>query len=160
MVLASVIFTGVMLSSRLKKRAVFLCETVMFISQVSMEIEFISLPLFEILKKIAGGDCCKSLDFISMCIENRKNGDDFSVCWETAVEASLLPMKKEERQKLKSLSGLLGTSDINGQKKMLSLYSSYFTAYYEKAVKENEKYGKMCVTLSAVMGTGIFILLI
>ncbi len=158
--MASVIFTGVMLSSRLKKREVFLCETVMFISQVSMEIEFVSLPLFEILKKIARGDCCKSLDFIPMCIENRKRGDDFSLCWETAVEGSSLPLKKEERQKLKSLSGLLGTSDVSGQKNMLSLYSSYFTAYYEKAVKEHEKYGKMCVTLSVVMGTGIFILLI
>ncbi len=160
MVLASVIFTGVMLSLRLKKRKEALCETVMFISQVSMEIEFVSLPLFEILKKIAECDCCKSLDFIPLCIENRKRGEDFSVCWEAAVEASCLPMKREERQKLKSLSGLLGTSDASGQKNMLSLYGSYFSSYYQNAVKEYEKYGKMCVTLSVVMGTGIFILLI
>ena len=65
-----------------------------------------------------------------------------------------------KKQKLKSLSGLLGTSDINGQKNMLTLYNSYFSAYYEKASKEYEKYGKMCVTLSAVMGMGIFILLV
>lgn len=158
--MVSVIFTGVMLSSRLKKREVFLGEAVMFISQVSMEIEFVGMPLFEILKKIADGGCCKSLDFISGCIENRKKGDDFSACWERAVENSSLPLKTEERQKLKSLSGLLGTSDVSGQKNMLSLFNSYFSTYYEKASRENEKYGKMCITLSVVVGMGIFILLI
>ncbi len=148
------------MSSRLKKRTVFLSETVMFISQVSMEIEFVSLPLFEILKKIAVGSCCGCLDFIPLCIDKWEKGEDFSGSWESSVENSSLPMKKEERQKLKNLGGLLGTSDINGQKNMLKLYSSYFSAYYAKAMKEYEKYGKMCVTLSVVMGTGIFILFI
>lgn len=153
------IFTGVMMSSRLKKRSVFLGEAVMFISQVSMEIEYINLPLLEILEKVAAGDCCKSLDFIPLCLEKWKKGEDFSVSWENAVEQSSLPMKKEERQKLKSLSMLLGTSDAAGQKNLLGLYANYFSAYYEKAQREYEKYARMCVTLGAVTGTGIFIML-
>ena len=160
MVLASMIFTGVMLSSRLKRRSTFLGETVMFISQVSMEIEYVNLPLFEIFEKIVSGSCCRSLDFVPCCLEKWEKGEDFSFSWESSVEKSSLPMKKEERQKLKNLSLLLGTSDASGQKNLLTLYRSYFSSYYEKALKEYEKYGKMCVTLGVVMGTGIFIMLI
>lgn len=148
------------MSLRLKRRSTFLSETVIFISQVSMEIEYVNLPLFEIFEKISSGSCCDSLDFIPRCLEKWKNGEDFSVSWESSVEKSSLPMKKEERQKLKNLSLLLGTSDASGQKKMLTLYKSYFSSYYEKALTEYEKYGKVCVTLGVVMGTGIFIMLI
>lgn len=160
MVLASVIFTGVTISLRLKKRALFLSETVMFISQVSMEIEFVSLPIFDILKKIADGRCCGCLDFIPLCIEGWERGEDFFCCWKSSVRNSCLPMKDEERKRLENLGSLLGTSDVNGQKNMLSLYKGYFSSYYEKAKNEYETYGKMCVTLSIVVGTGIFILLI
>ena len=147
------------MSYRLKRRDVFLGETMMFILQVSVEIEYINLPLLEILKKTSAGNCCRSLDFLNHCVDAFEKGEDFSVCWESSVEGSLLPMKKEERQKLKSLGDLLGTSDVAGQKNVLSLYGSYFSAYHEKAVKEYEKYGKMYVTLGVVLGTGIFILM-
>ena len=147
------------MSSRLKRRSTFLGETVMFISQACTQIEYLNLPLFEILQKTACGNCCKSLDFIPLCLEKWEKGEDFSLCWESSVEASALPMKKEERQRLKNLSQLLGTSDAAGQKNVLTLYGSYFSAYHERAVSEYEKYGKMYITLSTVMGTGIFILL-
>ena len=158
--MVSMIFTGMRISLRLKKRVCFLSDTVLFISQVSMDIEYVNLPLYEILKKAAEGNCCSSLDFIPLCLELWQQGEDFAFSWERSLELSHLPMNKQEKQRLKNLGSLLGTSDVNGQKNMLSLYSSYFTAYYEKAAEEYEKYGKMCVTLSTVAGTGIFILLI
>ncbi len=148
------------MSSRLKKRCLFLSETVLFFSQVSLEIEFVNLPVFEILKKIESVKCCKSLDFIGFCLEKMKTGKDLFCSWSESVEQSSLPMKKEERDKLKNLGSMLGTSDAYGQRAILSLYKSYFSAYYDKALLEYEKYAKMCVTLSAVAGVGIFILII
>jgi len=158
--LASVIFSGVMMSLRLKKRSEFLGEILLFVSQVSMEIEFASLPVPEILKKIKVGECCKNLDFIALCLENMQSGEDFFYSWKKGVNESRLPMKKEERDKLKNLGSMLGTSDAQGQSALLSLYKSYFSAFYDKAVSDVEKYGKMCLTLSVVLGTGIFILII
>lgn len=160
MVLASVIFSGITMSLRLKKRSEFLSEILLFISQVSMEIEFVSLPVLEILRKIEAGECCKNLDFIAICLENIQLGEDFFYSWKKGVCDSRLPMKKEEREKLKNLGGMLGTSDASGQRAMLSLYKSYFSAFYDKAVQEYDKYAKMLVTLSVVAGTGIFILII
>ncbi len=160
MVLVSVIFSGITMSLRLKKRSEFLSEILLFISQVSMEIEFVSLPVLEILRKIEAGECCKNLDFIAICLENTQLGEDFFYSWKKGVSDSRLPMKKEEREKLENLGGMLGTSDASGQRAMLSLYKSYFSAFYDRAVQEYDKYGKMIVTLSVVAGTGIFILII
>lgn len=158
--MVSVIFSGIMMSLRLKKRSEFLSEILLFVSQVSMEIEFTGLPVLEILKKIEAGECCKNLDFIALCVEKMQSGEDFYYSWKNGLEGSRLPMKKEERDKLKNLGSMLGTSDATGQSSMLLLYKSYFSAFYDKAVQEREKYGKMCLTLSVVLGTGIFILII
>ena len=147
------------MSSRLKKRSVFLSEVLLFFSQASMEIEYVNLPVPDILRKIEAGCCCRSLDFISPCLESLNLGYGFCDSWEQSVENSSLPMKKEERQRLKNLGSLLGTSDAVGQRSILALYTKYFTYYHELAVADYEKYGKMCVTVSLVTGVGIFILL-
>ena len=157
--MASVMFLGVGISSRLKKRSVFLAEAVMFISRVSMEIEYVNLPLFEILKKINESGCCRSLDFIPSCISLWEKGEDFSFAWQNSLKNSALPMKKEEKAKLFDMGDMLGMSDAEGQRAMLSLYAEYFSAYSTRAAEEYGKYGKMCITLSAVTGTGLFILL-
>ncbi len=156
--MVSVIFSGIMMSLRLKKRCVFLSEILLLISQLGLEIEFINLPVLEILKKIESGECCRNLDFITVCIDNVSMGEDFFYSWKKGVEASCLPMKKEEREKLESLGSMLGTSDSSGQRAILSLYESYFSAFYDKARLAEEKYAKMYVTLSVVTGVGVFIL--
>lgn len=158
--MVSVIFSGITMSLRLKRRSEFLGEILLFVSQVSMEIEFISLPLPEILKKIYDGECCRNLDFVAFCLENMRSGEDFFSSWKNGIEVSRLPMKKEEREKLKNLGSLLGTSDAKGQSALLSLYKSYFSAFYERAVSDEQRYGKMCVTLGIVLGTGVFILIL
>lgn len=154
------IFSGVTISLRLKRRSEFLGEILLLISQIGVEIEFAGMPVLEILKKIQRGCCCKSLDFIALCLESTQSGEDFFCSWKTGVDASCLPMKKEEREKLKNLGAMLGTSDATGQRAMLTLYKSYFSAFYDRALREHEKYARMCVTLSAVAGAGIFILII
>ncbi len=157
--MVSAVLLGMRASCRLKKRAEILEAVEIFISAVSLEIEFISLPVYEILRKILGFDSCKSLDFISFCLAEMENGEDFRASWIKGVDFSALPFRQEEKEKLKGLGSLIGTSDAEGQRNMLSLYGSYFSAYRNVAQKEYEKYGKTSITLSAVMGMGIFILM-
>lgn len=158
--MVSMIFSGVMMSLRLKKRCVFLSETLLFISQVSLEIEFVNLPVFDILRKIESDGCCRSLDYIGLCVGKMQSGKALLSSWNESVEQSALPLKREEREKLKNLGSMLGTSDAQGQRAVLSLYKSYFTVYYEKALLEYEKYARTCVTLGIAAGVGFFILII
>lgn len=159
MVLAGSVLLGMTVSLRLKKRVEILEAVEIFISAVSLEIEFISLPVYEILKKISAFESCRELDFINSCTEKMKNGEDFRSSWVQSVELSELPLKGEEKEKLKSLGSLIGTSDVKGQSAMLSLYSSYFSVFGDKARREYEKYGKTSVTLGTLFGTGVFILM-
>lgn len=159
MVLVSALLTGMSLSLRLKKRRDYLYETVAFLTSAEIEIEYVSMPVFEILVKFQSSSGCRSLDFIKGCIDYCEKGEDFSVGWSRAVGASLLPMKKEEREKLISFGGLLGTSDAQGQRSILALFVRTFSLYRDKASEEYEKYGRMTVTVSVIIGMGIFIFL-
>lgn len=155
----SAVLLGMRVSFRLKKRTEILESVEIFISAVSLEIEFISLPVFEILRKISVFDSCKSLDFISFCLDEMEKGEDFRNSWIKGIDQSALPFKREEKEKLKSLGSLIGTSDTDGQKNILSLYGSYFSTFRNIAQMEYDKYGKTSITLSVVMGLGIFILM-
>ncbi len=160
MVLTGAMLLGTVISSRLKRRAEVLEEIVAFITAVGLEIEFMSLPVYEILRKMAEFDGCKHLDFVSICLEKMEKGEDFKNSWAFGVVSSLLPLRQDEREKLKRLGFVIGTSDAEGQRAMLSLYGSYFSAFSNKARQDYEKYGKTSITLSTVAGMGAFILII
>lgn len=155
--LVSVLLVGMSLYSRLKKRKAFLAEILLFLSNVKIEIEYISLPVCEVLRKIKHSEICRNLGFISDCLDKIDEGEDFAVAWCESVKASSLPMKKEERGKLTGLGSFLGASDIHGQMLMLSLFYENFNAYYNKADADFEKYGKMCLTVSGILAVGMFI---
>lgn len=160
MVWVSIVLMGLSISLRLKSRRDFLDETVLFLSTAALEIEFINLPVFDILEKISLSSSCKTLDFIPQCVSSFREGEDFSVAWSRAVDESSLPLKKEEREKLDSLGQLIGTSDVHGQKSILTLYKDTFSAYGKKAAETYDRYGRMCVTVSSIIGMGIFILIV
>lgn len=159
MVLVSALLMGMSLSLRLKRRRDYLYETVAFLTSAEIGIEYVRLPVTDILKNFQSSGGCKSLDFIDGCILYCDEGEDFFVSWKRAVEASLLPMKKQEKEKLVSLGGLLGTSDASGQRSILALFVKTFSLYREKAEEEYEKYGRMTIALSLAAGLGIFIFL-
>jgi UDP-N-acetylglucosamine pyrophosphorylase len=98
LVSVSVLLLGMSLYSRLKKRKVFLGEILLFLSNVKIEIEYINLPLYQVLKKIQYSGICRNLSFISSCVKKIDQGEDFSEAWFESVSNSFLPMKKEERE--------------------------------------------------------------
>ncbi len=158
--MVSALLVGMSLHSRLKKRRDFLHEMLVFISLIKIEFEFMSLTVLQVLRKIQSTGSCRNLDFINDCIKSINAGDDFSSAWHNAVSLSRLPMKKEEREKLADFGNLVGTSDIKGQLSLLSLFYESFLAYGKKADEDFEKYGKLCITVSIIVGTGIFIFII
>lgn len=159
MVFASVMTVGMRFRYRLKKRKDIFHELLVFISLIRIEFEFMNMPVLQVLEKIADAGNCRNLDFIPLCIEKVNNGNDFSKAWQTAVELSRLPLQREEKEKLSAAGGLLGTSDIKGQLSLLALFYESFLAYQKKADEEYDKYGKLCITVSVILGAGVFIFL-
>lgn len=160
MVWVSIILLGVNLSLRLKKRKDFLSETVVFLSTAIVEIDYINLPITDILKNVKNTGVCDRLDFIGGCISETEKGEDFNLAWIQSVKESALPFTCEEREKLISLGSLLGTSDAKGQRSILTLYSESFVFYRSKAEETYTKYGKLCITVSGFLGMGVFVMML
>ncbi len=160
MVWVSMMLVGMNLSLRLKKRRNFLAETVVFFTTAIVEIEYVNLPLTDILKKLKSSRVCEHLDFIDKCISETENGEDLNIAWADSVKASSLPFTREEREKLISLGGLLGTSDAQGQRSILTLFSETFNLYCKKAEETYSKYGRICVTVSGFLGMGVFVMML
>lgn len=153
------ILMGANVSLRLKKRCIILEQVVVFITNAGIDIEYVNLPIYEILYSIQKSEVCNNLDFLDFCINEWETGESFYLLWLNGINKSDLPFKKDEKEKLKSLGQFIGTSDVQGQKNILALYKVYFDDFKDKARAEYEKYAKMSVMVSVVSGIGFFIIL-
>lgn len=149
-----------MISFRLKKRVQLLNTILLFISQLEIYIEFLSLSLPQIVKEASKNVLYQDLDFIITCDSYLNGSLDFPQAWLMSVSESKLPFNKQEKEKLIQLFSVLGTSDIDGQKQMLSLYKGYFQQYCDEAAENQKKYGNLSVVCGVFMGCLLFVLLI
>ena len=154
------LLAGMNISLRLKKRRDFLSEIVVFLNTAIVEIGYVNMPLTDILRKATASGICGRLDFIDDCICRTANGEDFNIAWTKSVSRSALPFTLHEREKLISLGGLLGTSDADGQRAVLTLFLHSFELYGERAENVYSKYGRLCLTVSGFLGMGIFVIML
>ena len=148
------------MSSRLKKRVSLLEETVSFIVNLRLELQFRSDNLYVLFSSLSALASCRSLSFIRETAESLRSDDSFSAVWRESVMKSLLPYKAEEKEKLISMADFLGASDKETQSELLNLYEECFMMFLKKAEIENEKYSKLCVMLGFVSGMGVFIMVV
>lgn len=148
------------LSSRLKNRVSLLEETVSFIVNLRLELQFRADNLYGLLSSMSMLTSCKNLSFISECKTRLKTDECFSSAWREIVASSSLPYKEDEKEKLMSMADFLGISDKATQSELLILYEEYFVSFLKRAEKENEKYSKLCVMLGFVSGLAVFIMVV
>ena len=148
------------MSLRLKKRVSLLEETVSFIVNLRLELQFRADNLYALFSSLSALASCRSLGFITESKEKLKTDDSFSSVWRETVKGSALPYKADEKEKLISMADFLGTSDKETQSELLNLYEEYFMTFLKKAEIENEKYSKLCVMLGFVSGMGVFIMVV
>lgn len=148
------------MSARLKKRVSLLEETVSFLVNLRLELQFRSDNIYSLLLTLSELTACKNLVFISESLKRMKTDNSFSVVWKETVQNSFLPYKDEEREKLMSIADFLGTSDKETQGVLLRLYEEYFVVFLKKAERENEKYSKLSVMLGFASGLAVFIMVV
>ena len=151
-------FTGMKMSALLKRRVSLLEETLSFLVNLKIELLYRCDTVQNILIKLSAISLCSNLDYISFCCDELRNGNDFPSSWKKALNKSNLPYNREEKAKLVSLSDFLGTTDIDSQNTMLTLYKEYFNAFYEKALQKEKKYSRLYSTAGFVSGLGVFIM--
>ncbi len=151
---------GTAYSSRLKKRSVAFGEITMLFERIALEFDYLSSPLPHVFKALCNENCLKNLDFVSLCSDLMEKGVGFPAAWSESIEKSGLPLKKAEKERLCEVSSLLGSSDLSGQQRILSVYINIFTQLSREAKEAEKKYASLSVTGGVFFGCILFVLVI
>ncbi len=157
---ASLICVGVNYAHELRQRVKLIDKTVMLIKQIKIEIEFLHLPVFEMVEKISSSDSFDFLDYLDNCRRLILSGMDFPLAWEKAIKETNLKYTKTEKDKLLLLGESLGASDIQSQLSILNVYESFFCDCVTQARAKEKKYANLYITLGVLFGSMMFIIII
>ncbi len=156
----SLIYVGAICSIKLKNRVSTIRKTIVMLEEMKMLLRYLNIPIYEMLIQISEKSYLSELSYISACILLMSEGADFPVAWKNAVTSASPLYKREEIDKLLQLGENLGTSNIENQIRILDMQISCFTLFLQNAQELSKRYSTMAVTLSALIGCMIFILII
>ena len=156
----SLIYAGAVYFIKLKKRIVLLERTVLMIQEMRMQLEYLNLPVYELVNKIKSKGHLSELGFLYDCSELIEEGLDYPAAWKKSLENTVLYYTMTEKDKLLHLGLNLGTSNTENQINMLDMYSIYFNEYLSKAKVKEQKYASLTMTFAVLSGSIIFILII
>lgn len=153
-------YAGVIYSINLKKRIKLLEKTILMIHEIKIQLEYLNMPVYEIINEVKSKKYLNELNFINECSKLVISGLDFPTAWENSVINTSLNYKRTEKDILLHLGLNLGVSNAESQIDMLNIHLKHFNDFLEKAKIKNQKYGSLSMLLGALSGSMIFILII
>ena len=134
-------------------------KTILMIREMKVHLEYLNMPVYDIISCISDKSSIGRIDFIDRCRDLISEGYDFPVAWECSVN-SVSHYKREEKRELLQLGANFGTSNVENQIEMLTMHKCNFEFFLDKAKMKEKKYGKMSVTICALIGCMFFITVI
>ncbi len=134
---------GMRRSFSLKKRVDFLGEIVSMLTDFAIEIRFRAPTLDELLRTQTGS-------FAKLVEAELENGFDVRAAWEKTCDA--FSQKNEETALLRELGKSFGTSDSEGQLRLLELYTKRFSRLRDSVEAEYSRKGKALVRVGMLCG--------
>ena len=92
----SLIYTGVIYSINLKKRINLIEKTIVMLEEMKIQLKYLNMPIYEMLKVISEKEYLRELDYIVNCIEELEKGLDFPIAWKKSIENTSRLYKREE----------------------------------------------------------------
>lgn len=126
------------------------------------KIKFTRKPLIDILREISN---IKENDYISeLFLDISKNLEKKTVidAWNESIEEkkTYLNLNSEDINLIKSLSSILGKTDIDGQMSGINQFSTLLKVQIMEAEREKNKNAKMYKSLGTIVGLALVIMLI
>lgn len=153
---------GVRLSSKLGGRVAELEAVLHMLEELSVQIRYRALPVYELLERLRANSSLQRLRFIDCICAELEGTRDFDHAWQQGVARSVpqSSMNKDDIEVLLAIGSSLGKSDIDGQLSAIELHSATVRARLQQASEERAKKGKLYRSLGVLAGIGISIMLI
>ncbi len=146
---------GIAKSTELKKRSLLLAELKQLTTEFSISIRCTAPTLDELCESCTGV-------FGELLREKKAESSDIRTVWSSAAEqlAACPFCHKDEARLLLEMGQALGTCNAEGQLSLLEMYGAKLESISKSAEKDLLTKGKMCRSVSALLGAGIAVLII
>lgn len=122
------------------------------------KIKFTYEPIPEIFEEISK-NFNKNIGQVFLRAKENMQTDSANIAWEKAIEESENNLTKEDKYVLKTLSKLLGQTDIEGQTSQIEITQRFLETQLKEAQDQKEKNEKLYSKLGATIGLAIVIVL-
>lgn len=122
------------------------------------KIKFTYEPIPEIFEEISN-NVNKNVGRIFSLAKEEMRDKIASEAWENAVEKVECNLKREDKKVIKTLSKLLGQTDVEGQISQIEITEEFLEEQIKEAKEEKIKNEKLYTRLGTVVGVTIVIIL-
>lgn len=122
------------------------------------KIKFTYEPIPEIFGEIAQNTSRNVGQVFTLAKEKMKT-TTANIAWEEAIEECQNNLTKEDKYVLKTLSKLLGQTDVEGQTSQIEITQKFLETQLKEAQQEKEKNEKLYSKLGTTIGLAIVIIL-
>ncbi len=122
------------------------------------KIKFTYEPIPEIFQEMSE-NINKNISNIFIKAKNKMQNKSASIAWEEALDENNTNLTKEDRYVLKSLSKLLGQTDVEGQTSQIDITQKFLETQIKQAEEEKKKNEKLYSKLGTTIGLVIVIIL-
>ena len=122
------------------------------------KIKFTYEPIPEIFEEISKTSS-RNISELFKTAKIKMNDLTANEAWEEAVGESQNNLKKEDKDVLKTLSKLLGQTDVEGQISQIEITENFLESKIQEAIEEKKKNEKLYTRLGTIMGLAIVIIL-
>ena len=126
----------------------------MFRSKITFTYE----PIPEIFEEIAQATH-RSVGQVFCLAKEKMKTNTANIAWEEAIEESENHLTKEDKYVLKTLSKLLGQTDVEGQISQIEITQKFLETQLKEAQEQKEKNEKLYSKLGTTIGLAIVIVL-
>ncbi len=123
------------------------------------KIKFTYEPIPEIFTEISKTSNYNISEFFMKVVEKMKN-KSASEAWEEGIDEIESNLTQQDKQTIKTLSKLLGTTDVDGQVSQIEVTESFLEEQIRQAQEEKNKNEKLYQQLGMTIGLAIVIILI
>ena len=158
LILVSSTLIGKFLSKKYVYRLEELEDIKNALNLLKTKIKFTYEPIPEVFEEISK-NVNKNVGSIFTSAKEEMKDKTASEAWELAVEKTECNLKKEDKKIIKTLSKLLGQTDVEGQISQIEITEDFLEGQIKEADEERKKNEKLYTRLGTVLGLAIVIIL-